>query len=140
MHVQAFIGFERGQGLILKFHLVVRALVDEMMPEFLVDEIDEIRSILFRHDPATQLLHRCVPGSEPCERWRWIAAGSRAWLWADYPCHQIASGRSVPGTAPLFLNTSIMGMGWPILMVLRVRLETHPDCASRRVSSMMEAA
>src|SRR5215213_9280412 len=23
---------------------------------------------------------------------------------------------------------------------LRVRLETHPDCASRRVSSMMEAA
>ena len=24
--------------------------------------------------------------------------------------------------------------------VLRVRLETHPDCASRRVSSMMEAA
>src|SRR5215211_7682271 len=42
--------------------------------------------------------------SEPCERWRWIAAGSRAWLWADYPCHQIASGRSVPGTAPLFLN------------------------------------
>ena len=23
---------------------------------------------------------------------------------------------------------------------LRVQLETHPDCASRRVSSMMEAA
>ena len=23
---------------------------------------------------------------------------------------------------------------------VRVRLETHPDCASRRVSSMMEAA
>jgi predicted metal-binding membrane protein len=26
------------------------------------------------------------------------------------------------------------------LLQLRVRLETHPDCASRRVSSMMEAA
>ena len=27
-----------------------------------------------------------------------------------------------------------------VLISLRVRLETHPDCASRRVSSMMEAA
>jgi len=26
------------------------------------------------------------------------------------------------------------------ISALRVRLETHPDCASRRVSSMMEAA
>ena len=29
---------------------------------------------------------------------------------------------------------------WPYATSRQIRLETHPDCASRRVSSMMEAA
>jgi hypothetical protein len=36
--------------------------------------------------------------------------------------------------SPLFRDVAL------VLVLFRVRLETHPDCASRRVSSMMEAA
>jgi transcriptional regulator with XRE-family HTH domain len=52
------------------------------------------------------------------------------------------SGLAVPLPTERDALAAALGIDIDQLQIetLRVRLETHPDCASRRVSSMMEAA
>ena len=56
-------------------------------------------------------------------------------VWCGYLCPQTV-------WTDLFMAVERLIEGLDVLAgySLRVRLETHPDCASRRVSSMMEAA